>query len=263
MVLLHLIHHPAGTFRIKALQGIAILTEFGQSHWHHSHRLSIGLSSHNILNGSIQLRPIIQIPTQNNLSMILHIGSLQLFQLAHEAVCGLAPQHLLPQLRIGTLYRNKQRGKMILLNALKIPVHHIGQGNEIAIQKGHAVVIILNIQTIPHIGSYLVHKAEIAVIGTMSNAVKNSRFKLYPQLLVIILVKLQKLLLAIFMLHQHLYLFTGKGKADIYNIPQLHAIDFQNLISRNQLQLLCQTPLRYCQYFTIHFHCLLYLLLPV
>ena len=263
MVLLHLIHHPASTFRIKAFQGITILTKFGQPYWHHCHRLGIGLSSHNILNRSIQLRPIIQIPTQNNLSMVFHIGSLQLFQLAHKAVCRLAPQHLLPQLWIGTLYRNKQRGKMILLNALKIPVHHIGQGNEIAIQKGHTIVIILDIQTIPHIGSYLVYKAEIAVISTMSNAVKNSRFKLYSQLLVIILVKLKKLLLAILMLHQHLYLFTGKGKADIYNIPQLHAIDFQNLISRNQLQLLCQTPLRYCQYFTIHFHCLLYLLLPV
>ena len=129
---------------------------------------------------------------------------------------------------------------MILLDALEISIYHVGHGDEIAIQKRHAVVIILDVQAFPHIRSHLIHKAEQAVVGTVPDAVKHSRLKLNSQLLVIVLVKLIDLLLAVLMLHQHFDFLISKGKAHIDNIPEPGTIDFQELVTRNQLQLLCQ-----------------------
>ena len=220
----------------------------------------MGLPGHNILNGTVQLGTVIKARAQHDLGMILHIGRLQLVQLAHEPVSCAAPEHFPPQIRVGALDRNKQRREMVLLDSLKICIHHIGKGDKIAIEEGHAIVVILDVQAVPHIRSHLVHKAEITVIGTVPDTIKHRRLKLYSQLLVIILVKFQDFLLSVGMLNEHFHFLAGHGKAHINNVPQPHAVDFQNLVPRHQLQLLCQAILRHRQYFTTHFHCSSYLL---
>ena len=141
---------------------------------------------------------------------------------------------------------------MILLDALEISIYHVGHGDEVAIQKGHTIVIILDVQAFPHIRSHLVHKTEKAVVGTMPDAVKHGRLKLNPQLLVIVLVKLIDLLLTVLMLHQHLNFLVSKGKAHVNNIPEPCAVDFQKLVTGNQLQLLCQAAGINLQYSAVH-----------
>ena len=130
---------------------------------------------------------------------------------------------------------------MVFLHPLKILRSHIGHSDEVTIKEGQAVIIILDGQAAPHVGSNHIHEAKIAVIGAAPDAVKDSTLELHPQFLVKVLVKLDDFLPTVCMLYQQFNLFVCHGKGKFNNVPYFFPIDGHNLVPGHKLQFLSQT----------------------
>ena len=179
--------------------------------------------------------------------MIVRPRLLKLCQLPQYIRGSLIAQHFRAQHRICALHRNIERREMIALYARKIRRPHIRQRHKVAIEKGEAIVIILDGEAVAHIRRNHVDKAEITVIGAGANPVEDRTFKLHAEFLIVILVECNQLLLSIRMLHEELDLLVRHCKAEINDVAQRHIVNREDFIPRDKLQFLCNAPLQHAQ----------------
>ena len=136
---------------------------------------------------------------------------------------------------------------MISFNPRKIRRSHICERHEIPVEKGKAIVVILDRETVAHVGCNHIDKAKIAVIRAGTYSIKNCTLELHAEVLVVILVKRNELLLPICVLHKKLNLLICHCKAEVNDVAQGSIVDRKDLIPRYEFQLLGNAALKNAQ----------------
>lgn len=112
-------------------------------------------------------------------------------------------------------------------NPLDIPPAQVGQGDVIAVEKGKAVIIVLDIEGLPQIWRLLVNKAEDALIAALSGP----QLKFQPQIFLVVLFDFILQQLAGTGLHPDAHFLTGDVKVVVQDIPGLMTVEGEDAVS--------------------------------
>ena len=214
---------------------------------HDGQRKRMRAACDNLADSPLKLFAVIEAGTEYDLRMVIRTCSLKIVELFSNSGRTGAAQHLGTQLRVHALHRDKQRRQMKLLDALEIVRPHICHRDKVAVKERQTIVIILDGKTLAHMRGNHIDKAEIAVIGAVADAIEDRGLEFNTEFLVNVLFEGYHLLLAVFVLDEHIDFFVGHGKAQVDDVAQFLPIDFKNLIARHKFQFLCEAARIYAQ----------------
>ena len=129
---------------------------------------------------------------------------------------------------------------MELLDAPEVVRPHVRHRDEVAVEEGQAVVVVLDGEALAHVRRDHVDEAEVAVIRTVADAIENGRLELDAELLIDLLLERDHLLLAVGVFDEHVDLLVGHGKAQVDDVAEALPVDLEDLVARHELQFFCQ-----------------------
>ena len=78
------------------------------------------------------------------------------------------------------MYGHVERAKPFLDDPCEVQLGEASESREVAIQEGESVVVVLEIERLPHAGRELVDEAELTVVVTCLHAVEDRRIQADP-----------------------------------------------------------------------------------
>ena len=132
---------------------------------HGSNALHHGGQFQQVGKGAAQFVAVVHAAAKHQLTVDGNAALHQTGQVLEHLAAALIGQHPHPQLRVGCVHRDIDRGDVHLDDAVDLVILHIGHGDVVAEQKAQPLVIILEIQTLAHTGGQLVDEAEHTVVG--------------------------------------------------------------------------------------------------
>ena len=151
-------------------------------------------------------------------------------------------QHPAAQFGVHCMKGDIDGGEMIPAYSVNIMLRHIRQRHIITLQEGESGVIILEIQSFPHIRRHLVYKAENTLIPAAPVRIHKPGLKFDSQILVEVLLNLQKPLFSVSFLNQDLNIGILNQKLIVKYIFDFLLIDRQQQISCFDFQFFGNAP---------------------
>ena len=189
---------------------------------------------------AFELRAVVETGTEHDLRVVIGAGRLEIVELLRNLRRAGVAQHLRAQFRIHALHRDEERRQVELLDAPEVVRPHVRHRDEVAVEEGQAVVVVLDGEALAHVRRNHVDEAEVAVIRTVADAVEDGRLKLDAEFLVDLLLERDHLLLAVGVLDEHVDLLVGHGKAQVDDVAESLPVDLKDLVARHELQFFCQ-----------------------
>jgi len=113
--------------------------------------------------------------------MALDSGSAQALQVIPPSRgLGVVEQEA-PQRRVGGMHGNVERAQALLHNPFKMGLRQVGQGDEMAVQEGQAVVVVPDIDRRPQVGRGLPDETEKAIVVTGFQGMEEVAGKVDPE----------------------------------------------------------------------------------
>ena len=228
---------------IKLLQRVWVSAILRDADRHDGERERMGTPRGNLADRARELLAVIEPRTEHDLRVIIRACRFEAVELICDFRRALAAQHFRAELGIHALHGNVERRQMELLDAAEISLGHVCQRHEVAIEERQAIIVVLDGEARTGIGRTHVDEAEIAVVRAAADTVEDSRRELSAEFLVIILVERDHLLLAVRVLDEHVDFLVGEREAQVDDVAQRHAVDFEDLVASDEAELVRQRAL--------------------
>ena len=163
-VLLQNIQRFGGRIPVIGRQRVQALAVGRDPRRHCSDAAHPGTQRQQVVQRAAQLRAVVDAPAQHQLAVHLDAALRQLLQVGQRFAAPLVGQHPGAQHRVGGVDRDEDGADVHLNDAVDLPVGEVGQRDVVAEQEGQPLIVILEIQALPHTGGQLVDEAEHAMV---------------------------------------------------------------------------------------------------
>ena len=161
---LQLGHGLQGPRPVEGGEGVQALPVAGEAHGHTGHAEEPLPQGEELLQSEFQGRTVVEAGAQDDLAVEPDAALCQAVQVAQGVPGEAVAHHLAAELRVHGVHRHVNGRDAHLQNAVDLPVVDIGEGDVVAEQEGEPVVVVLEIEGLPHAFGQLVDKAEHTLV---------------------------------------------------------------------------------------------------